>query len=211
MGRIDEQWLKMIAEQEQKEKQKSARSALSGENISSSIQEGELVIGDERIHFESKEVVPDRVYMFVPASFVPLPDDYAKMKYPADRRPQTIFADETLEINLTVNATNNRLVNDEMESFVKDLSTMLKRMQPNARWIGEGVREVGQHKMGFYEFTVPVLDGVMYNGIFFIELDGKGVFFGLNCMERHQEKWQPIAHGIMNTLQIVDEKAEQEV
>ncbi|KEQ27709.1 hypothetical protein [Paenibacillus tyrfis] len=202
MEHMDEQWLELIGKQEQEERQKALKAALSAENVSRAIQAGELVLGDETITFSRTEVVPGQVFMFVPDSFEPMPEDYAKIKYPADRRPKLIYTDPTLEINLTVNPTANRMVNDEMDTFVKDLSFMIRRMQPNAKWIGEGVREVGGRKMGFYEFSVPVLDGVMYNGIFFIELDGKGVFFGLNCMEKYTEQWRPIAHGIMDVLQI---------
>ncbi|MCP1308918.1 hypothetical protein [Paenibacillus tyrfis] len=202
MEHMDEQWLQLIGKQEQEERQKALKSALAAENVSRAIQAGELVLGDETITFSRTEVIPGQVFMFVPDSFEPMPEDYAKIKYPADRRPKLIYTDPTLEINLTVNPTANRMVNDEMDTFVKDLSFMIRRMQPNAKWIGEGVREVGGRKMGFYEFSVPVLDGVMYNGIFFIELDGKGVFFGLNCMEKYTEQWRPIAHGIMDALQI---------
>ncbi|WP_025850384.1 hypothetical protein [Paenibacillus ehimensis] len=202
MEHMDEQWLELISKQEQEERQKALKSALTAENVSRAVQAGELVLGDETITFSRMEVVPGQVFMFVPDSFEPMPEDYARIKYPADRRPKLIYTDSTLEINLTVNPTPNRMVNDEMETFVKDLSFMIRRMQPKAKWHGEGVREVGGRKMGFYEFSVPVLDGVMYNGIFFIELDGKGVFFGLNCMEKYMEQWRPIAHGIMDALQI---------
>ncbi|KPV61369.1 hypothetical protein QJ48_00090 [Paenibacillus sp. A3] len=202
MEHMDEQWLQLIGKQEQEERQKALKSALEADNVSRAIQAGELVLGDETITFSRTEVMPGQVYMFVPDSFEPMPEDYARIKYPADRRPKLIYTDPTLEINLTVNPTANRMVNDEMDTFVKDLSFMIRRMQPNAKWIGEGVREAGGRKMGFYEFSVPVLDGVMYNGIFFIELDGKGVFFGLNCMEKYTEQWRPIAHGIMDALQI---------
>ncbi|KZE75796.1 hypothetical protein AV654_25330 [Paenibacillus elgii] len=202
MEHMDEQWLELIGKQEQEERQEALKAALSVENVSRAIQAGELALGDETITFSRTEVIPGQVFMFVPDSFEPMPEDYAKIKYPADRRPKLIYTDPTLEINLTVNPTANRMVNDEMDTFVKDLSFMIRRMQPNAKWIGEGVREVGGRKMGFYEFSVPVLDGVMYNGIFFIELDGKGVFFGLNCMEKYTEQWRPIAHGIMDALQI---------
>ncbi|MCM3268042.1 hypothetical protein [Paenibacillus elgii] len=202
MEHMDEHWLELIGKQEQEERQEALKAALSAENVSRAIQAGELALGDETITFSRTEVIPGQVFMFVPDSFEPMPEDYAKIKYPADRRPKLIYTDPTLEINLTVNPTANRMVNDEMDTFVKDLSFMIRRMQPNAKWIGEGVREVGGRKMGFYEFSVPVLDGVMYNGIFFIELDGKGVFFGLNCMEKYTEQWRPIAHGIMDALQI---------
>ncbi|MFB0840783.1 hypothetical protein [Paenibacillus oleatilyticus] len=202
MKHMDEQWLELIGKQEQEERQEALKAALSAENVSRAIQAGELALGDETITFSRTEVIPGQVFMFVPDSFEPMPEDYARIKYPADRRPKLIYTDPTLEINLTVNPTTNRMVNDEMDTFVKDLSFMIRRMQPNAKWIGEGVREVGGSKMGFYEFSVPVLDGVMYNGIFFIELDGKGVFFGLNCMEKYTEQWRPIAHGIMDALQI---------
>lgn len=202
MKHMDEQWLELIGKQEQEERQAALKAALAAENVSRAIQAGELALGDETITFSRTEVIPRQVFMFVPDSFEPMPEDYARIKYPADRRPKLIYTDPTLEMNLTVNPTANRMVNDEMDTFVKDLSFMIRRMQPNAKWIGEGVREVGGRKMGFYEFSVPVLDGVMYNGIFFIELDGKGVFFGLNCMEKYTEQWRPIAHGIMDALQI---------
>lgn len=84
-----------------------------------------------------------------------MPEAYAKIKYPSERRPKLIYTNDTLTVNVTVNPTENRLFDDEMEVYQAELLKMLKRMQPNASWLSNGVfalgevePEAGQHSQG---------------------------------------------------------------
>lgn len=230
---MDEQFLRVIQEQERKGREEVREEQLSIPKVTSGVLSGLLKLGSEEMTFAEIEVIPGYVSLRLPDSFVEMPEQFAAMKYPSDRRPKVIYTDETLSININVNPTDNRMYNEEMEKFQSELLAMLKRMQPNARWLSDGVFTLGQagqeeveqavteqegqlrqkeavqasaadgKQVGYYEFLSPAMDGNIYNLTFFMEWEEKGLFFSVNCMEKQMKLWRPIAHGIMASLRVI--------
>ncbi|AZK48991.1 hypothetical protein EIM92_11360 [Paenibacillus lentus] len=230
---MDEQFLRVIQEQERKEREEAKEEQLSIPKVTAAVLSGLLKLGSEEITFSETEVIPGQVSLRMPESFVEMPEQFAAMKYPSDRRPKLIYTDESLSININVNPTDNRMYDDEMEKFQSEMLAMLKRMQPNARWLSDGVFTLGQagrveveqaaseqegqlhqkeavqasatdgKRVGYYEFLSPAMDGNIYNLTFFMEWEEKGLFFSVNCMEKQMKLWRPIAHGIMASLRII--------
>ncbi|KFN12263.1 MAG: hypothetical protein E7L01_13880 [Paenibacillus macerans] len=224
---IDEQFLRMIQEEEQQEQERVRENRLSIPEVTRAVLAGELELEKESIEFTVTEVVPGQVALRLPVSFSEMPEAYAKIKYPSERRPKLIYTNDTLTVNVTVNPTENRLFDDEMEVYQAELLKMLKRMQPNASWLSNGVfalgevePEAGQHsqgrpvqteqqgkkRAGYYEFVSPAMDGNIYNLTFFMAWEEKGLFFGVNCMEKEMKLWRPIAHGMMASLQVIGQE-----
>ncbi|MBG9795702.1 hypothetical protein ABD76_25875 [Paenibacillus dendritiformis] len=223
---IDEQFLRMIREEERQEQERVRQERLSIPEVTRAVLAGELELEKESIEFTVMEVIPGQVAFRVPASFTEMPEAYAKIKYPSERRPKLIYTNDTLTVNVTVNPTANRLFDDEMEVYQAELLKLLKRMQPNASWLSDGVFALGevepegQHpqewpvqtdqqgkkRVGYYEFIAPGMDGNMYNLTFFMAWEEKGLFFGVNCMEKEMKLWRPIAHGMMASLQVIGQE-----
>ncbi|MFK4473107.1 hypothetical protein ABH897_002838 [Paenibacillus sp. RC73] len=65
-----------------------------------------------------------------------MPESFASMKYPFERRTKLIFTDDSLSININVNPTENRMFNDEMEKFQAELLGMFADMKEKhgMRW-----------------------------------------------------------------------------
>ncbi|RRJ54796.1 hypothetical protein EHV15_34980 [Paenibacillus oralis] len=229
---IDEQFLRMIREEEQQEQERIRENRLSIPEVTRAVLAGDLEFAEESIEFTVTEVFPGQVALRLPASFTEMPEDYAKIKYPSERRPKLIYTNDTLTVNVTVNPTENRLFDDEMEVYQAELLKMLKRMQPNASWLSDGVFALGElepeagqqrsqgqsvqmehqgkKRVGYYEFVSPAMDGNIYNLTFFMAWEEKGLFFGVNCMEKEMKLWRPIAHGIMASLQVMGQERKGE-
>lgn len=223
---IDEQFLRMIREEELQEQGRVREYRLSIPEVTRAVLAGELELAEESIEFAVTEVVPGQVALRLPVSFTEMPEAYAKIKYPSERRPKLIYTNDTLTVNVTVNPTENRLFDDEMEVYQAELLKMLKRMQPNASWLSDGVFAWGElepegqlsqgrsvqteqqekKRVGYYEFVSPAMDGNIYNLTFFMAWEEKGLFFGVNCMEKEMKLWRPIAHGIMASLQVIGQE-----
>lgn len=223
---IDEQFLRMIREEEQQEQERVREDRLSIPKVTRAVLAGELELAEESIEFTVTEVAPGQVALRLPASFTEMPEAYAKIKYPSERRPKLIYTNDTLTVNVTVNPTENRLFDDEMEVYQAELLKMLKRMQPNASWLSDGVfalgepepegqfsqgrsvqtEQQGKKRVGYYEFVSPAMDGNIYNLTFFMAWEEKGLFFGVNCMEKEMKLWRPIARGIMASLQVIGQE-----
>ncbi len=218
---MDEQFLKLIREEDRQEREQLREHRLSIPEVTQAVRSGELELEEETMEFAVLEVIPERVSLRLPASFTEMPEAYARIKYPSDRRPKLIYTNDSLTANVTVNPTVNRLFDDELEVYQQELLKMLKRMQPNASWLSDGVLELGvantaeelpppQKLAGYYELVSPAMDGNIYNLTFFMAWEQKGIFFGVNCMEKEMKLWRPIAHGIMASLQVSGPEGEGE-
>ncbi|UHA73167.1 hypothetical protein [Paenibacillus sp. 481] len=225
VNNVDEQFLRMIREQDQQEKEQRLEEMLSIPQVVAAVQAGQLTLLDEVIDFTALEVIPGQLSIRVPSTFEEMPESFVAIKYPAEQRPSMIYTDDTLSINVNVNPTEHKMFNDEMQLFHTEMLNMLKRMQPNATWLTDGVFPIGeshieasereakeqqQHneaeskQVGYYEFVTPAMDGNIYNLTFFMEWEEKGLFFSVNCMEKHMKRWRPIAHGIMASLRMLN-------
>lgn len=207
----------MQQEREREARRQALEEQLSIPNVVEGIQSGLLVLGAEELHFTETMLLDRKISLRIPTSFTPMPEEYVAIKYPAARRPKYIFTDDSLCINVNVNPTENRMYNDEMKKMHTELMGMLGRMQPNASWLEQDVLQLGecmdfyhekqvigeeQKQVGFYECITPAMDGSIYSLTFFIAYEEKGLFFSLNCTEKHMKLWRPIAHGIMASLRV---------
>ena len=59
-----------------------------------SLEEGVLIKG-EFIEFEPVKLFDDKLEIMLPKTFVDMPSDLAKIKYPSESRPQIIKTDST--------------------------------------------------------------------------------------------------------------------
>ena len=154
-----------------------------------------------------KSLLEDKVKIRIPKSFMLMPAEMASLKYPSERRPNPIFTDESTSINLAFNYTMTPLNDVEMEEFKESMVEVFKQMQPGASWLDEGIKDVNDKPMGFIEFISPALDGSIYNLMIFLSLEDQALICSFNCLEEDREEWRPIAHAMMESLQInSDEK-----
>ncbi|MEZ5069899.1 MAG: hypothetical protein R2751_02755 [Bacteroidales bacterium] len=161
--------------------------------ISSKISDVDLVV---------KSLLDDKVELKIPASFEIMSEEMTKTKYPSERRPTLIYTNETGEINVALNLTQNQasqeMINAYQESFVKTFKTLY----PSAEWIETGVADINNRKVGYLELITPAIDTEIYNLMFFTDLDGKLLLCTFNCTIDSIDNWTPIAKEIMKSLKV---------
>lgn len=153
-----------------------------------------------------KSLLEDQVKIRIPKNFMLMPTEIASLKYPSERRPNPIFTDESTSINLAFNYTTTPLADAEMQEFNENMVEVFKQMQPGASWLDEGIKDVHDKPMGFIEFISPALDGAIYNLMVFLSFEDQALICSFNCLEEDREEWRPIAHAMMESLQINTEE-----
>ena len=94
-----------------------------------SLEEGVLIKG-EFIEFEPVKLFDDKLEIMLPKTFVDMPSDLAKIKYPSESRPQIIKTDSTGGINFCFNLFEQSVKEDELKDIAKTFSKMIKKVNP---------------------------------------------------------------------------------
>lgn len=197
MDHMDEKFIESMNEVEKEAEEKKRI-----EKLKRDFKNGFVVIDDETIEFEERSLLQDKIKICLPKNFEIMSHEVAALKYPSERRPSLIFTDESTSINIAFNHTQNAINEAEVAKFKDNMIEILKKMQPSIRWFENGVKNINNKRVGFYEMLAPGFDGNSYNFVFFTELEGKVLLCSLNCLEEEMEDWKPVAREIMETLKI---------
>ncbi len=87
------------------------------------IKEQGIYIGEEYFKFQSVHIF-DNVSIYLPESFIEMPDKIRKMKYPSDNRPDVIKTNLNTNINFAFNWLENlNCINqgEELSGQIKDV------------------------------------------------------------------------------------------
>ena len=167
-----------------------------------SIQEGSLEMDGKIIIFEKQMLLEDKLCLRLPKDFVIMPPEKVSLKYPSERRPGLIYTNEDGAINITLNHTQIPFEAVDIQNFRDSMIDTIEKMQPAVRWLEKGMKIINEKDSGYFEFISPALDTDIYNLMFVTELHGRALIISFNCPEVEMDDWQPVAKGIINTLEI---------
>lgn len=162
----------------------------------------EMRIGETEIIFEERKLLDGKIKMMMPSHFTILPPEVAELKYPSANRPPVIYGNGNASINVTFNHTETPLEEEEVELFKEYMAENLPKDQTEGEWVGDGLEEINGQTVGYCEFIVPAGEVNIYNILFFLSLNGKALLCSFNCIEEEMEDWQPIARGMLRSLNI---------
>lgn len=154
------------------------------------------------IDLKTKSLLNDKVELRIPAEFDIMSEELLKMKYPSERRPTLVYSNESGEINIALNLTQNQASQQLIPTYKDNLVKTFKNLYPTAEWISSGVENINGKKVGFLELVTPAINTEIYNLMFFTDLDGNLLLCSFNCTKKNVEEWKPTAKKIMNSLKI---------
>ncbi|VBB09028.1 Hypothetical protein LUCI_4314 [Lucifera butyrica] len=159
-------------------------------------------INDQQYTFQDTAFFAERLTIPIPITFVDMPAELAKIKYPSGDRPQIIKTDETGSVNITLSLIPNQ-INDEHIPEVKDgIKTIFKRLNPAYLFLDEGVETIDGKPVGYFEFKSPALDRPLFNLMFVLEIEHNVMMGNFSCPYDDHAAWRPIARQIMNSVRV---------
>src|SRR5690606_18567982 len=87
------------------------------------------------------------------------------------------------------------------------ITQILRRTQKILKWYGDGVVQSPNAAVGYCEFVTPVMNGSIYNFMFFLSLEGRALMCTFNCLDQEMNDWRPVAKSIMASLRMTDKDA----
>jgi hypothetical protein len=164
------------------------------------ISNGRAVVGFIEVEFKKKEVIPGRVWIHMPEGFEIMDGLLADIKYPGKDKPDYIYTDPDTEVNFCFSIDPGSIDDGETEIVKNATAREMERLYP-ASFIHNGATlKANGKKVSYFSFTSPVLDGDLYNFMFFAENGGNLLIGTFNCPGPQKDDWAPVLPHILETL-----------
>jgi len=163
------------------------------------LKEQGIYIGEEYFKFQSVHIF-DNVSIYLPESFIEMPDKIRKMKYPSDNRPDVIKTNLNTNINFAFNWLDNLNCINQGEELSGQIKDVLIKTNPSFVFYEErNGKTYSGNIIKMFDFKSYGIDEQMYNMMCTISFHG-GILHGIfNCLDRDSEDWKEVAWQVFQT------------
>lgn len=187
--RVDEKILDFINEAEKREEKKDICS-------------GSVKIGDRYYEFEETEFFEEKLKLYIPKDFEDMPLEGRKFKYPSENRPEIIKCNEDGSIAITLNIIDSPLDEEHVEMLRDMMKSINQRLNPANIFFDEGILEIDEKNIGYFDFKSSAIDDFLYNFVFLLELQEKTLMGTFSCSFSEYEEWKDIVIQMINTIRL---------
>lgn len=188
--RIDEQILDYINAAEDKELRKD-------------IYAGPVKINNDFYEFEEAEFFDGALKMYIPNTFIDMPEEARRFKYPSESRPEIIKCNNTGAIAITLKLVNSPISDEYIEELKSMMKAITQRLNPSNIFFDEGILEVNEKKIGYFDYKSSAIDDFLYNFVFLLELQGNTLIGTFSCSYSEHKQWKDdILFQMMKTIRI---------
>jgi len=121
-----------------------------------------------------------------------------------------ILSSKSKDLNMILTCVPGMPRELTLKSYKEQLS---QKMKSHAgiplKWIEEGIKMKDEYKITYVSFINPVDDIKSYNFIFYLLIGSNTVIVNFNCMGERINDWDAVGKGIMECLEIVNNKGEE--
>lgn len=145
---------------------------------------------DEGRVYVRKEIVQGDFTMIIPEEFRIMPEAIAKIKYLAQNKPQVILTNDTATVDYKFTYIYEIVGEDVLEELIKQTKINLRRIYTGIQYFEEQIVVVNGTRLGWFEYTSPAIDGILYNISFFTWIKGKLLQGTFSCIEKDACEWR---------------------
>ena len=206
---LDEQLIDMINQAEASQKDEKKKTQESGaqaadkndEESKAGLGQGVKILG-KTYCFERRLMADDTISVMVPTEFSPMSEEIANSKYPSTYRPETILTDQSGTVNLMFHYMEGDDGKTSVELLRNQVFGMMKRVNGSIKERETGMTHAGLNEIAYVEFTNNVMDGKLYNLMFYVDVKGKPLMGSFNCSTKEMKYWRDIAFEMVQSLEI---------
>lgn len=159
-------------------------------------------IREEFTQFKRYSFFDGKMSVMLPENFIDLPETIVKLKYPSEQRPKVIKSSQDGGINFTFNLVDEVTLEEEnVEYITESMSNGIKSINPAVTFGEKGIVEVSGTKLSWFEFQSNAFDGIIYNIMYCIPINGKMMHGVFNCLVQDMDAWKKIAMAVMDSIQ----------
>jgi len=142
------------------------------------------------------------VEMLVPTSFQPMPEDLLKLKYPMERRPTLVLANETGSVSVALNHTRDHVPLARLSEFHRALEGSFRRLYPSAVWFRSELTALNGRQLILLELRTPALDSEIRNLMLATSVDERMLLIAVNMTKELESQWLGPAHRMVQSVTV---------
>lgn len=142
------------------------------------------------------------VEMLVPTSFQPMPEDLLKLKYPMERRPTLVLANETGSVSVALNHTRDHVPLARLAEFHRALEGSFRRLYPSAVWFRSELTALNGRQFILLELRTPALDTEIRNLMLATSVDERMLLIAVNMTTELESQWLGPAHRMFQSVTV---------
>ena len=141
--------------------------------------------------------------MMLPEKFELMNEDIARRKYPSEHRPELIMTDETGTVNLMFQYMEGEVTDETVEALRNQVFGMMKRVNPGIKEQEIGTMQISGKTVPYVEFSNPVIDGKLYNLMFYLSVNGRPLMGSFNCQTKVMKYWRSVAFEMVQSIELL--------
>ncbi len=149
---------------------------------------------------ETRLLLGGMVEMLVPTAFHPMPEDILKLKYPMERRPTLVLANDAGSVSLALNHTRNPLPSKELTEAHRAFDRMFRNMYPSAHWFRSEVTSLNGRQFILLELRTPALDTEIRNLMLATSVDERLLLITVNMTKELEGEWLEVANRMIRSV-----------
>ena len=156
------------------------------------------------IVLQPKTVINGKLSLLISQRFSVMDDQALQLKYPSERRPTLVYANESGSINIAINHSRDRMPQTELGAFHKQMDGMFRKLYPSATWFNSGVIDVNGRQWINLDLRTPAAETEIRNIIVATSLAGRLLLVSFNVTRELEDAWLAPADAIVQSLHVMD-------
>jgi len=162
-----------------------------------------MYIKDELITFSEVNLFNNQAAIMLPDSFVDMPLNMAKIKYPSEQRPQIIKTNLDTTVNFCFNLFNMTISDDQIAEAAKQFKDVIQRVNPAYVFYHFELIKRETSPIGWFDFKSYCIDANVYNVVFVTAVNRKLLHGMFGCLYKDAVEWQDVLQQIMASVKEV--------
>ena len=150
--------------------------------------------------FSKEQYFDDLLSIYIPESFIDLPDEIREIKYPTNFRPEVIKTNLAGDVNLSISLLK---VSEDMEvkTLVTDFKSLLSKAHNGIKFLEyDELEKEGCVKMYCFDFIIPGIDERIYHKTGLGKIGRETVQVMFNCREPLSWTWKKAVNDILQNI-----------
>ena len=167
-----------------------------------SLNTGYYILGSLE-NFIIEEIFDQSIYVYIPSSFIDMPDEIREIKHPTNFRPEIIKTNLVGDINLGFSFFEDN-EDVDIETLVKDFKNLLSKTHKGVKFLDSTkLKKEGCIEMYCFDFILPGIDEKIYHMIGMGKAGKKIIQTIFNCSESSANAWKKAVTDIFQTIELI--------
>ena len=153
--------------------------------------------------FSKEQYFDDLLSIYIPESFIDLPDEIKEIKYPTNFRPEIIKTNLAGDVNISISLI--KVSEDtEVKTLVTDFKNLLSKAHNGIKFLEyDEFDNDGFVKMYCFDFIIPGIDERIYHKTGLGKIGRETVQVMFNCREPLALTWKKAVNDILQNIKPV--------